>query len=73
MAKLMCHDWGEGFPIQKVEGNESKGKGGGNESERKGRRKKGEGKDARIRQFLFFKLVIAILALKTLRHYSPNS
>lgn len=62
--------------MQKVEGNESKGKGGGNESERKGRRitrEKGEGKDARIRQFLFFKLVIAILALKTLRHYSPNS
>lgn len=53
--------------MQKVEANESKGKGGGNESERKGRRitrEKGEGKDARIRQFLFFKFVIAILALK---------
>lgn len=47
MAKLMCHDWGEGIPMQKVEGNESKGKGGamkvrgkaGELRERKGRGK----------------------------------
>lgn len=60
------------FQCKRWRATSQKGK-GGNESERKGRRKKGEGKDARIRQFLFFKFVIAILALKTLRHYSPNS
>lgn len=63
------------FQCKRWNATSQKGR-GGNESERKGRRitrEKGEGKDARIRQFLFFKFVIAILALKTLRHYSLNS